>query len=59
MGLLVIQEGPHGIPEKMMAAIGYMKTDLFLKNLKASRLTQAFIVERNGIVLVSFLNLTT
>jgi len=51
MGLLVIQEGPHGIPEKMMAAIGYMKQISFEKP-QASRLTQAFIVDANGIVLV-------
>lgn len=52
VGIPVIREGAHGVPEKMMAAIGYIKADLFLKNLKTSNLTQVFILGSDNRVLV-------
>lgn len=52
VGIPVIREGAHGVPERMMAAVGYIKADLFLKNLRTSNLTQVFILGSDGHVLV-------
>jgi len=52
MGIPVIREGAHGVPEKIMAVVGYVKADVFIKNLKSSTLTHAFIVGSDGKVLV-------
>jgi signal transduction histidine kinase len=52
MGISVIREGAKGVPEKLMAVIGYIKADLFLKNLRSSMINQAFIVGPDGRVLV-------
>ncbi|MDZ4675897.1 MAG: ATP-binding protein [Oligoflexia bacterium] len=52
MGISVIREGSSGTPEKLMAVVGYVKADQFLKNLKTSTLTQAFIIGADGRVLI-------
>lgn len=52
LGVAVIQEGANSKPQKMMAVIGYLKADSFLKNLKSSSLTQAFIIDKKGRVLL-------
>jgi HAMP domain-containing protein len=52
MGISVIRETNQGVPEKVMAAVGYLKADLFLQNLKTSKINQAFIIDPDGRVLV-------
>ncbi len=52
VGISVIQDGASGQPEKIMAVVGFLKADVFLKNLKAASLTQAYIVDQKGHVLL-------
>ncbi len=52
MGISVIREGAKGVPEKILVVVGYLKADLFLKNLKSSNMSQAFIVGADGHVLI-------
>jgi signal transduction histidine kinase len=52
LGIPVIREGAHGVPDRMLAVVGYIKPDLFLKNMKASPLTQMIILGSDGKVVV-------
>ena len=52
MGIPVVREGNHNIPEKIMAVVGYVRADGFLKNLTASGLSKAYIVTSDGKILV-------
>jgi signal transduction histidine kinase len=52
MGLSVIKETDRGIPEKVLAVVAYLKADLFMQNIKSSRISQSFILDSEGRVLV-------
>jgi signal transduction histidine kinase len=52
MGIPVIREGANGIPDRILSAVAYIKADVFLKNMKSSRLNQVFILDQDSKVLV-------
>ncbi|MCC6276823.1 MAG: HAMP domain-containing protein [Oligoflexia bacterium] len=52
VGLSMIQDGKSGVPEKMLAAVAYVKLDGLLKTLTASRVTETFVVDSEGRTLI-------
>ncbi|MBK9293878.1 MAG: HAMP domain-containing protein [Oligoflexia bacterium] len=48
LGISVIKEGVLRKPSKILSVVGYVKADLFLKNLKSSSLTKAYLVDAKG-----------
>lgn len=48
LGISVLKEGESRKPAKIYSVVGYVKADLFLRNLRSSSLTKGYLIDGKG-----------